>query len=44
MSGRVRTDSVVKTLLILFAVAISPLIFGILVIVFYVWVGVVFGG
>ncbi len=33
-------DSAVKTLLILFAVAISPLLLALLVIVAYVWSGV----
>lgn len=34
-------DSVVKTLLILFAVAISPFILALMVIVAYVWFGLV---
>lgn len=32
-------DSVVKTLLILFAVVVSPCILAVMVMVFYVWVG-----
>lgn len=36
-------DSVVKTLLILFAVAISPFLLALLVIVAYVWFGLVAG-
>ena len=36
-------DSVVKTLLILFVVAISPFLLALLVIVAYVWFGLVAG-
>lgn len=43
MSG-VRVDSVVKTLVILFLVAISPFVFGLALLVFWLWVGVTFGG
>jgi hypothetical protein len=38
----VKADSVIKTLLILFAVAVSPCLLAAMVFVFYVWAGVTF--
>lgn len=37
-------DSVVKTLLILFLIAISPFVLALLIAVGWLWVGVVIGG
>ena len=41
MSDTVKADSVVKTLLILFAVAIAPCVLAVAVVTLYVWWGLV---